>query len=87
MVLVKCLETKTHRFMTALATCYDAYILRSGDFCVDNDNNNNDDNNRADYFTPCACARGKNATQRNVRIELESILLSEAMQCNTWLAS
>ena len=35
----------------------DAYISKYGDFCANNDNNDNDDT--TDYFTPCACARGK----------------------------
>ena len=29
----------------------DAYISRNGDFCANDDT--------TDYFTPCACARGK----------------------------
>ena len=33
----------------------DAYILRYGNFCA-----NDKDNDTTDYFTPCACARGKN---------------------------
>ena len=33
-------------------------MLRSGDFCV---HDNNDDDNRTDHFTPCACAWGNNA--------------------------
>ena len=32
-------------------------MLRSGDFCVHDDDNND---NRTDHFTPCACVRGKN---------------------------
>ena len=41
----------------------DAYISRYGDFCAndnDNNDNNNDNDDTTDYFTPCACARGKN---------------------------
>ena len=42
-----------------LTSRLDAYISRYGDFCTnDNDNDNNDDT--TDYFTPCACAWGKN---------------------------
>ena len=33
----------------------DAYISRYGDFCALNDDDT------TDYYTPCACARGKNA--------------------------
>ena len=40
----------------------DAYISRYGDFCA-NDNNDNDNDDTTDYFTPCACARGKNASE------------------------
>ena len=36
----------------------DVYILRYGNFCG-NDNNDNDDDDMTNYFTPCACARGK----------------------------
>ena len=39
----------------------DASILRYVDFCAnDNDNDDNNDDDTTDYFTPCACARGKN---------------------------
>ena len=34
----------------------DAYISRYGDFCA----NDNSDDDTIDYFTPCACTRGKN---------------------------
>ena len=34
-----------------------AYILRSGDFFVD-DNDSDNNNDRTDYFTPCTCAWG-----------------------------
>ena len=44
-------------WFVVLASRLDAYISRYGDFCA-NDNNDND-NDTADYFTPCACARGK----------------------------
>ena len=46
-----------------LTSHLDAYISRYGDFCAndnDNNNDNNDNDDTADYFTPCACARGKN---------------------------
>ena len=33
----------------------DAYISRNGDFCA-----NDNDDDTIGYFTPCACARGKN---------------------------
>ena len=42
-----------------LTSHLDAYILRYGDFCANNNDNNNDDDT-TDYFTPCACVRGKN---------------------------
>ena len=42
----------------AISTLPNAYSLRIGDFCAyDNDDDDNDD--KTDYFTPCACARGK----------------------------
>ena len=34
----------------------DVYISRYGNFCAHDDNDNDD---TTDYFTPCACARGK----------------------------
>ena len=39
-----------------------AYTSRYGDFSANDndDNNNNDNDNTTDYFTPCACVRGKN---------------------------
>ncbi|MCG8625067.1 MAG: hypothetical protein MJE68_24090 [Proteobacteria bacterium] len=39
-----------------LTSRLDAYISRYGDFCAHDDNDNDD---TTDYFTPCACARGK----------------------------
>ena len=36
----------------------DAYILKKGDFCA-NDNDNDDDDDMTDNFTPCTFARGK----------------------------
>ena len=33
-------------------------MSRSGDIFIDNDNDDNN-NDRNNYFTPCACARGK----------------------------
>ena len=46
-----------------LTSCLDAYILRYGDFCAHDDNDDNDNNDTTDYFTPCACARGNEATR------------------------
>ena len=37
-----------------------AYILRSGDFFVDDNDDNDNNDNTTDYFTPCACVRGNN---------------------------
>ena len=37
-------------------------LLRFGNFCAYDNNDDSDDNyndNRTDYFTPCACVRGK----------------------------
>ena len=36
--------------------------MRFGDFCAYDNNNDNDNDNddKTDYFTPCACAQGKN---------------------------
>ena len=40
-----------------LASCYDAYISRSGDFCGDRQTDKQTDG-QTDCFTPCACAQG-----------------------------
>ena len=42
--------------VVVLMSRLDAYISKYGDFCA-NGNDNND--NTTNYFTPCACVRGK----------------------------
>ena len=51
-----------------ITSCLNAYVLRHGDFCT-NDNNDNDDDT-TDYFTPCTCARGKNVGISSSYIDL-----------------
>ena len=51
-VLTKHLEAKIHCFFAISDTWLLTEILRSDDFCVDDNN----DNNKTDCFTPCACA-------------------------------
>ena len=46
-----------------------AYFLRSGDFCA-YDNNKDD---KTDYFTPCACARGKNLTHYREKMQRKQV--------------
>ena len=58
-MLVDCVPQFEAQFMNSpnlSRLLVDAYILRCGDFCAQND-----DDNTTDYFTPCASMRGKNA--------------------------
>ena len=43
----------------------DAYISRYGDFCANDDDTTN-------YFTPCACMRGKYLAKNNVHLHTSS---------------
>ena len=58
--LIKCFDAMAHHFfaifdiVTVLETRCNTYKLRSGDCCVED---NDDDYDMTDYFTPCICAR------------------------------
>ena len=54
------------------------YISRYGDFCAHNDNDDND-NDTTDYFTPCACARGKNNVESSIEPLLQNHILARVV--------
>ena len=54
--LILCQFFTEFDWLAVLMSPLDAYILRYGDFCANDDNDNKDDT--TDYFTPCACAQG-----------------------------
>ena len=60
-----------------LTSRLDAYISRYGDFFANDDDNNND---TTDYFTPCACARGKNV-KTGINIEMYYIMIVRCWFC------